>query len=293
MSDDNNTEQPTAFSFGKRFSTARGALNLSREEVAKELRLGVEIISALEDEDHDKLAAPIYVTGYIRNYARLLKIPVEPLLAAYNKVQVDSPTIVANAIPKPSPSYSRLLIKVASLLIVLVLVAGIVSWFQSQNFEPSTWFSSPTEPESAEPLVVLPELAEPDEIPALVEQNEEVSEPDSTVITEPESAQIDEIVAAPEPQPVLVKPAAEASNSEIVINLTSESWADIQDSTGKRLIYGLLRTGKEYRLTGKVPFKVFLGNAKGVRIEYNGQLIDIEQHIRGNLARFEVGAASE
>ena len=300
MSDEATTEQPTAFSFGKRFSTARAALNLSREEVAKELRLGVEIISALEDEDHEQLSAPIYVTGYIRNYARLLKIPAEPLLAAYNKLQVESPTIIANAIPKRGPSYSRLLIKIASLSIVLVLIAGIASWFQSQNFEPSTWFSKSEEVESAEPLVALPQLAEEDEVPSTNEAEIVVSETENVVATKVESEPVIEAEpATTAPEPVIeaesepAKPVVKANKPEMVINLSSDSWADIQDSTGKRLIYGLLRSGKEYRLAGERPFKVFLGNAKGVRIEYNGQLIDIEQHIRGNLARFQVGVAGE
>jgi len=300
MSDEANTEQPTAFSFGKRFSTARAALNLSREEVAKELRLGVEIISALESEDHEQLSAPIYVTGYIRNYARLLKIPAEPLLAAYNKLQVESPTIVSNAIPKRGPSYSRVLIKIASLSIVLVLIAGIASWFQSQNFEPSTWFSKSEEVESAEPLVALPQLAEEDDVPSTKEAEIVVSETENVIATEAESEPVIEAepaIAVPEPvieaESEPAKPVTEASKPEMVINLSSDSWADIQDSTGKQLIYGLLRSGKEYRLTGIIPFKVFLGNAKGVRIEYNGQLIDIEQHIRGNLARFQIGVAGE
>jgi len=288
MSDDSYIEKSAAFSFGKRFSTARGALNLSREEVAKELRLGVDIISALEDEDYERLAVPIYVTGYIRNYARLLKIPVEPLLAAYNQVQVESPTIVASAIRKPGPSYNRLLIKIASVLIVLVLIAGIVSWFQSQNYEPSTWFSVSQEPESSAPSIALPKLLEPDKLPS----NDVVVEDATPVVAdaepELEPEKVVEVVQTP-PTPKLVP----VNKHEIILNLTSDSWVDVQDSTGKRLIYDLLRAGKERRVSGLPPFKVFLGNAKGLRIKYNGQLIDIEQHIRGNLARFQIGAAGE
>ncbi len=288
MSDDSYIEKSAAFSFGKRFSTARGALNLSREEVAKELRLGVDIISALEDEDYERLAVPIYVTGYIRNYARLLKIPVEPLLAAYNQVQVESPTIVASAIRKPGPSYNRLLIKIASVLIVLVLIAGIISWFQSQNYEPSTWFSASQEPESSASSIALPELLEPD----ILVPNDVVVEDATPVVAdaepELEPEKVIEVVQTP-PTPEL----APVNKHEIILNLTSDSWVDVQDSTGKRLIYDLLRAGKERRVSGLPPFKVFLGNAKGLRIKYNGQLIDIEQHIRGNLARFQIGVAGE
>ena len=291
MSEDNSSEQHTTFSFGRRLSTARGALNLSREEVAKELRLGIEIIVALEDEDYDGLAAPIYVTGYIRNYARLLKIPVEPLLAAYSQVQVESPTIVAKAIRKSGPSYSRLLIKIASVLIVLVLLAGIISWFQSQNFEPSTWFSSPDSTDNSEPAIALPELVEPDNLPASSNEAERAAE--LPVEAEAIPAPVQEPVTAAAPVEEPKKAPVEAQKNEIMISLSNDSWVDLRDSTGKRLIYDLLRSNKQKRVTGKPPFKVFLGNAKGVRIEYNGELIDVDKHIRGNLARFQIGAAGE
>ena len=289
---DENTEQQTRFSFGKRFSTARGALNLSREEVARELKLGIEIVIALEDEDYDQLAAPIYVTGYIRNYARLLRIPVEPLLAAYNQVQVERPQIVASAIPKSGPSYSRWLIKLVSIVIVLVLVAGLVSWFQSQNFEPSSWFSAPEKAPGTEPELSLPELAEPDDSPEVVAE-EAGNKPDATeAVTEPAAAPLEPIISAPlaaEP----VKAPVEAVKNEIILRLTSDSWVDIKDSAGKRLIYDLIRAGKEKRVTGQPPFKVFLGNAKGVRIEYNGKPFNVEKHRRGKLARFRIGNTAE
>jgi len=296
--DDNNIDPKMALSFGKRFSTARGALNLSREDVAKELRLSVNIISALENEDYEQLTVPIYVTGYIRNYARLLKIPVEPLLAAYNQVQLESPTIVAAAMRKSKPSYSHLLIKIASTFIVLVLLAGLFSWFQSQNFEPSTWFSSQSEPENTGPLILLPELAEPDKLPP---KSDITAEDKSPVVIEniPEVAPRPNIEPEPEPvmvveaPPVAVEKPINVAEKEIVLTLTTDSWVDLKDSSGKRLIYDLLRAGKVRRVSGLPPFRVYLGNAKGVKIEYNGELIDIEQHTRGNLARFRIGAVGD
>lgn len=288
MNDESNVEQQAALSFGKRFSTARGALNLSREEVAKELRLSIDIISSLENEDYEQLAVPIYVTGYIRNYARLLKIPVEPLLAAYNQVQLESPTIVASSMRKPKSSHAHLLIKLVTGLIILVLLVGIFSWFQSQNFEPSTWFSAQAVTENTEPTILLPELAEPDKLPA----KKEVMVKDTPPLV---VENLPELAPEPvvDPIPIPSNAPVQAAKKAIVLTLTGDSWVDLQDSTGKRLIYDLLQAGKVREISGTPPFRVFLGNAKNVRIEYNGQLIDIEQHRRGNLARFQIGAVGD
>lgn len=295
MNEETNIEQQTGFSFGRRFSTARGALNLSREEVAKQLKLGVEIIAALENEDYERLTAPIYVTGYIRNYARLLKIPVEPLLAAYKQVQVESPRIIATSIRKSGSSYGRLLIKLASVVIVLVLFAGVFSWFQNQNFEPSTWFSSPKSTDNAEPEITLPELLDDEPLRDEATPSKDI-EPElmpEALLPElhVEDVTIPEVV--PEPQPEPIKSPVEVANNEIVLNLSSDSWVDIKDSTGKRLIYELLRAGKQKKLSGQPPFKVFLGNAKGVKIEYNGEPFDVDKYKEGKLARFKIGKATE
>lgn len=285
MSEEKNNEsrqEPPSFSFGKRLASTRGALNLSREDVSKQLRLGLDIVIALEEEDYTKLTVPIFVNGYLRNYANLLKIPAEPLLAAYCQIHVESPTLIADAVRKPQPSYSRLLIKTASLLIVLVLIAGIISWIQSQDFDFSSLpdFSiSESVQEQIEPVAEftpLPELIETDELS--VEENIEV---------------LADIVAQPEPVAKEKEPQLEIVKNKVLISVNEDSWVEVSDNSGKRLIYDLLRADKEYLVSGRTPFKVFLGNAKAVRIEYNGELINVNKYTRGNLARFKLGTAGE
>jgi len=293
MNEDTNSDlkkQPD-FSFGKRLATARGALNLSREEVSKELRLSVEIITALEEEDYEQLLAPIFVNGYLRNYARLLKIPVEPLLAAYSQIQVDIPSLVSDAARKPKPAYSKLLVRTASLLIFLILIAGAVSWLQNQEFEfpqITSLLEQNTETVSAGPDEIVPVLPEP----------KEGDEPPVDVIAEApvSSATEDAAEVAAEPvklTEVEIEPPVAPVKNHVRVSVKEDSWVEVSDNDGKRLIYDLLRAGKDHTVTGSTPFKVFLGNAKGVRIKYNGEFVDVAKYTRGNLARFKLGAAGE
>lgn len=68
---------------GGELNAARQAQNLSVQDVAKQLRLGVGQVEALENDDFSSLPEATIVKGFIRNYAKLLKIPSEPLVAAY------------------------------------------------------------------------------------------------------------------------------------------------------------------------------------------------------------------
>jgi cytoskeleton protein RodZ len=52
--------------------------------VASQLRLGVKQIDALESDRYDKLPQPSIVRGFIRNYAKLLRIDAAPILEAYS-----------------------------------------------------------------------------------------------------------------------------------------------------------------------------------------------------------------
>ena len=47
--------------------------------------------------------------------------------------------------------------------------------------------------------------------------------------------------------------------------------------------------GRSVTLEGVAPVSVFLGNAAGVRLDYNGQDVDIGRYLRGMMARFTLG----
>lgn len=81
-------------------SACGGALKLAREkqklslqEVASQLRLGIKQVEALETDRFDKLPEPSIVKGFIRNYAKLLKIDPIPITDAYS-------VMVPNVTPK-------------------------------------------------------------------------------------------------------------------------------------------------------------------------------------------------
>ncbi len=71
--------------FGALFKQVRDEYSLSIDDISRELRLDNKIIIALENEDYKQLPAPAFVCGYIRNYARFLKIQSEPLIDYYKK----------------------------------------------------------------------------------------------------------------------------------------------------------------------------------------------------------------
>jgi len=76
---------------------------------------------------------------------------------------------------------------------------------------------------------------------------------------------------------------------EIVLFFEENSWADVRDKNGKKLLYKTIDEGRVVTVKGIAPFKIFLGNANGVKLSYNGRQVNFDKYKRGLIARFTVG----
>jgi cytoskeletal protein RodZ len=63
---------------GERLRYARESRGLSQREASKALCLSVQVIDALERDAHEKLPAPVFIQGYLKNYASFLSVPYCP-----------------------------------------------------------------------------------------------------------------------------------------------------------------------------------------------------------------------
>ena len=67
---------------GAMLAGARARAGLSIDAVAQQLKLGIRQVEALEDGNFAALPGRTFVRGFVRNYARLLKLDADAVLAA-------------------------------------------------------------------------------------------------------------------------------------------------------------------------------------------------------------------
>ncbi len=91
------------------------------------------------------------------------------------------------------------------------------------------------------------------------------------------------------PQAVPDATSASVAGDRLVLHFSADSWVEISDGSGRRLMFGLGKAGQTRVLDGSAPFSILLGYAPGVEIEYNGKPYDQRRHIRNNVARFKLG----
>ncbi|EDN65371.1 conserved hypothetical protein [Beggiatoa sp. PS] len=66
---------------------AREQQKMSVKHIADRLYLDVHVIEALEADDYETLPPTIFVRGYLRNYAKLLEVPIKSIMVSFDKLQ--------------------------------------------------------------------------------------------------------------------------------------------------------------------------------------------------------------
>jgi len=82
-------------------------------------------------------------------------------------------------------------------------------------------------------------------------------------------------------------PAADPRKLELTFNINS--WTDIRDADGKRLLRGNNEAGTSTTLEGKPPFTMTIGNASGVELRYMNEAVDLTRVTRGSVAKLTLG----
>jgi len=122
---------------GKRLQAARIAANFSLESVAIALHLTTQMVADLEDDHYDKFAGHTFIRGYLRNYARLLRLSSDEIIAAFNNLglverETDKPKLaLKTTYRRRSSSLLRWLL--LSLVIILVVAGSRIALNHSDS----------------------------------------------------------------------------------------------------------------------------------------------------------------
>lgn len=257
---------------GRRLRLAREAAGLSREEVATRLRLRLELIRALEDDDYAHLPPVAFVSGYLRSYARLLDLPAEELLTLLER-RDEAPALVSPVMPSHQRRSSDWPVRVMTWLLVLLLLGLLIAWWFARQPQEQALVADqvPTMQPGGAVELVLPPASEtpPQEEPVVAESPAVVVETAAPAVVVPSQAEIQ----------------LEASGGDC--------WLEIKDAAGTQVAYELLKDGTTRTVRGRAPFEVFLGYAPAVTVYYLGQVFDHRAFHRRDVAKFRLGKAAD
>ncbi|QID19859.1 helix-turn-helix domain-containing protein [Nitrogeniibacter mangrovi] len=80
------------------------------------------------------------------------------------------------------------------------------------------------------------------------------------------------------------EPAAEVS-PRLVFHFKADSWVEVRDASDKIIFSRTNRAGSVQEVQGEPPFKLVIGNAREVTLEYKGKPVDLAPHTKVSVAR--------
>jgi cytoskeleton protein RodZ len=261
---------------GQLLREARERAHLSAADVARQLRLGLRQVEALEANDFASLPGNTIVRGFIRNYAKLLQVDPAGFLAAYEAAtpaagSAPAAPVRENIDISPRPSRRWLWYLAAGALLVvgvpLVIYALLHDDGRAPAVAPRPAATAPA-PQAAPPLALPVPLAA---APA----------PESAAAPAPGATAAAAAPAVPAPPEGTPAPP----EAGIQMAFDEDAWVEIRDGSGQRIFSQLNRKGGTETVTGQAPFSLVIGNAAKVRLTYNGKPVDLQPYIRVNVAR--------
>ncbi len=264
---------------GAHLRNVREKGKMSVKHVADKLFLDTRVIESLEADEYGELPPTIFVRGYLRNYAKLMEVPSQPVLETFAKNTITKPdqklSYLSPHHKRNEPASSQdLWPTIGTFIVVITLIILAVLW-QFYPMTPTVVPQSPVNNSENDDSWPSPELYQPVVEPtapptvANPETHEVTSEPSQSpaadTATKPNNGS--ETVPAPLPE----------GQQTMQVRFKNRVWMRISDAKGKKLYNGIGKSGKAAEVNGFPPFKVNVGNT-GVEIEYAGSIKNIKEY---------------
>ena len=313
---------------GRILSRRREELGMTINDVSEVLRLSTKQIMSLEDNNYQDLPGATYVRGYLRSYARFLKLD-ESLVIEEESVGQDSTQTEIEAVSVTTQlTISDRWVKLSTIALGVLLLSLFVSrWFEELGNTGSDTkeFMSVTSTlqgenkdtameivsgavklerddqlaaETVSPITLLSTPVDnnnsakglPDEPVSKKGDPDQTTGPSSPNDLDSNNQKLPSKKTIYSSTETQVIGSAGVDTEALLITLKASSWIDIRDDTNKKLIYERHKPGDRLKVHGKPPFRIFIGTANNVSMSYQEKEIDIETLKSGSFARFTLGS---
>ncbi|MCA4023718.1 cytoskeleton protein RodZ [Vibrio vulnificus] len=302
FSQDSATESLAIEQVGTLLKRQRESMGYTQKQVADRLRLRVNVIEQIDDNQLESGQVATFTRGYLRSYARLVGLDEKIILdaldntgdAQHQEQEMQSFSRKTNT----EKHNSRIMLITWG---IFIIITGISSLWWWQNQQENSLAQSVNQAAQLENAVI--EENEPPVLDDVVIMAEGDAQPEIATEVEVEPAQVETTESTPveeavesDAQAQLTPPVAEESlpleapkaNGETALTMSfrSDCWVQVKDASGKTLISGIRKSGQDLNLSGQAPFNVILGAPEGVTMTFASEPVDLSRYTAGKVARF-------
>jgi cytoskeleton protein RodZ len=289
---------------GATLAAQREAMGWTVEQVAEQLKLAVRQVVAIEAGDYAALPSPAVTRGFVRAYAKILRLDPAPLVAM---IPMDTPVPVeSSGVRRDLPSsrgtlfsHSRYpthgkrsgapLAWIAG--VVVVAAAGFAAWHfglvalpgsttapaggapvLNAPFETTT-NSVPATDTTHNPSVPLISVPAPADGAAAPAAGATTPAPAAQTPPAPANTATQATVTATTVAPATATPVAPAGANTLVLNVREDSWIEVRPQGGKALISRLVRAGSTETVEVPGTATLVVGNPTAVTATLRGAAV--------------------
>ena len=307
---------------GAKLRAAREAAGLSIDAVAQQLKLAPRQVTALEEDDWQRLPGRTFVRGFARNYARFVQLDPDAVLALLPASDaspaLSRPTLAAS--PRPigeipaervaKPSAARWVVP-----LLLLAAVAVVAYYElarpTLRLPPllaslvGEHKAAQSETTSSAPAARAASAPAPTTAPKPTEASSAATQAPTTTSSTTASSAIS-VLPTPSSDSTAAKdaPAATttaatttpatatapssampAGEAPLVLTFKGTSWAEVKDAKGRVVLQMTGGAGMTQTVSAVPPLELALGNAPEVGVTFRGQALDLSAYTRGNVAR--------
>ena len=293
QSQENSIDSPGAY-----LSARRQALGWSIEQVADQIKLAPRQVLAIECDDFLALPPMVVTRGFIRAYAKCLKVDVAPLMALLKSEIV--PKIDAAPLRRAIPmnfsesrfplmgNRNRILSKwnVGVIFLILLLLSFLLA--QRMGWLPDL-----------SKVTVAASIVRDESIPEKISSHAG----SNVTLLSPEVAKVNAVIAPVLMQapvsglkdvphlPVVAFPAIPndaAGKNQLMLQAHGDSWIEIKRANKSIVFARVLKAGEIEKFEISEPVLLTIGNVAGMGVTFRGESLNTRTGNNGNVARINL-----
>lgn len=259
------------------------------EQVASQLNLAPRQIAAIEHDNYPALPGMPIVRGFIRAYAKLLKVDPAPMLAglggetilAHDSITPRQPlsmpfseTRLPSMMERPGLSSKWILGGLLAILLGVAIWAArhednIGDMSKSSSSQVKDGVANIPGPDANQPQVVK---AEDQNVPPL---------PETANAPAPAA-----VLPSAAPTAAAPAPAAASGKDTLQLKVREDSWIEVRRTASSGIVLSrIVKAGETENIEVTEPVSVVIGNAAGVEATLRGAPVELKASTSSNVAR--------
>lgn len=310
FNDQQGGSEPQMVSPGAQLAAYRKERGWTVEQVASQLNLAPRQIVAIESDDYPSLPGMPIVRGFVRAYAKLLKVDAAPLLASlggetvlvHESIQprktLATPFSEAR-LPSMTERQSLSSKWVIGALVILLIGVAIWAARHEQSAEPSKASVPQSNPSSAPASVpVSPDAGREQQTTANGQagtEAQQAAEPtvsgSNAINQAPATTPATSTAPAAVPEQPALKPEATAlaAKEVLTLNMREDSWVEIRRADNNAVLLSrIVKAGETENIEMTQPVSVVIGNAAGADLTLRGAPVELKRKANSNVARLNL-----